>query len=77
MATSTRTTVKNGSTGSDVETLQAMLNEVYGSVLVVDGIFGKKTEGFVKQYQEDNHLVVNGIVRSETWSSLEKRFSKD
>ena len=77
MATSTRTTIKNGSTGSDVETLQAMLNEVYGSVLVVDGIFGNKTEGFVKQYQEDNHLVVNGIVRSETWSSLEKRFSKD
>ncbi len=77
MATSTRTTIKNGSTGSDVETLQMMLNEVYGSVLVVDGIFGNKTEGFVKQYQQDHSLVVDGIVGSKTWSSLEERFSKD
>jgi len=73
MATSTRTTIRNGSTGSDVETLQMMLNEVYGSVLVVDGIFGNKTEGLVKQYQENNHLVVDGIVGSETWDRLEGR----
>ena len=77
MTTSTRTTIKNGSTGSDVETLQMMLNEVYGSVLVVDGIFGNKTEGFVKQYQQDHRLVVDGIVGPDTWSSLEERFSKD
>ncbi|MCJ8281443.1 MAG: peptidoglycan-binding protein [Rivularia sp. ALOHA_DT_140] len=77
MATSTRTTVKRGSTGSDVQTLQMMLNEVYGKVLVVDGIFGSKTEGFVKQYQEDSNLMVDGIVGPQTWSSLEERFSKD
>ncbi|NEP05678.1 MAG: peptidoglycan-binding protein [Okeania sp. SIO2G4] len=77
MATSTRTTIKNGSTGSEVETLQMMLNEVYGSVLVVDGIFGNKTEGFVKQYQQDHGLVVDGIVGPATWNSLEERFSKD
>ena len=77
MATSTRTTIKNGSTGSEVETLQMMLNEVYGSVLVVDGIFGNKTEGFVKQYQQDHGLVVDGIVGPATWNNLEERFSKD
>ena len=77
MATSTRTTIKNGSTGSDVKTLQAMLNEVYGFVLAVDGIFGNKTEGLVKQYQQDHGLVVDGIVGSATWTSLEDRFSKD
>ena len=77
MATSTRTTVKNGSTGSDVKTLQMMLNEVYGSILVVDSIFGNKTEGLVKQYQQDHGLVVDGIVRPATWTSLEERFSKD
>ncbi|MEB3181211.1 MAG: peptidoglycan-binding domain-containing protein [Nostocaceae cyanobacterium] len=77
MATSTHTTLKKGSTGSEVKQLQMMLNEIYGSVLTVDGIFGDKTEEFVKQYQEDNHLVVDGIVGLQTWKSLEQRFSKD
>ncbi|MEM9926925.1 MAG: peptidoglycan-binding domain-containing protein [Cyanobacteria bacterium P01_D01_bin.50] len=45
--------------------------------LVVDDIFSDKTEVFVKQYQEDSHLVVDGIVGAATWNSLEQRFSKD
>lgn len=77
MATSTRTTLKNGSTGSDVKTLQMTLNEVYGSVIVVDGIFGNATEGLVRQYQQDHGLVVDGIVGPATWNNLEDRFSKD
>ncbi len=77
MATSTHTTLKKDSTGSEVKKLQMMLNEIYGSVLTVDGIFGDKTEGLVKQYQEDNHLIVDGIVGPQTWKSLEKHFSKD
>lgn len=77
MATASHTTLKKGSTGNEVKQLQMMLNEIYGSVLVVDGIFGSKTESLVKQYQEDNHLVVDGIVGPQTWKSLEAHFSKD
>ena len=77
MTTSTRTTIRNGSTGSDVKTLQISLNEVYGYRLVVDGIFGNKTEGLVKQYQQDYGLVVDGIVGPATWKSLADRFSQD
>jgi len=77
MTTSTRTTIRNGSTGSDVKTLQISLNEVYGYRLVVDGIFGNKTEGLVKEYQQDHGLVVDGIVGPATWNNLADRFSKD
>lgn len=77
MTHSTHTTLKKGSTGSEVKHLQMMLNEIYGSVLNVDGIFGSKTESLVKQYQEDNHLVVDGIVGANTWKSLEAHFQKD
>ncbi len=77
MTTSTRTTIRNGSTGSDVKTLQIGLNEVYGSVIVIDGIFGNATERIVRQYQQDYGLVVDGIVGPATWKSLEDRFSHD
>ena len=70
-------TLKNGSTGSDVQRIQMILNEIYGSTIVVDGIFGNATEGLVKQYQQDHGLVVDGIVGSATWTALTTHFSQD
>lgn len=64
------TTVKNGSKGSEVTTLQGALNKVGGYGLVVDGIFGPKTESAVKDYQKKHDLSVDGIVGPKTWSSL-------
>lgn len=58
------TTIKNGSKGEDVKTLQKLLG------LSVDGIFGAQTEAAVKKYQKEHGLVADGIVGSNTWNSL-------
>lgn len=58
-----------GSKGSDVKTLQELLNQ-NGYSLDVDGIFGSKTQSAVKDYQTKNKLAVDGIAGNETWGSL-------
>ena len=68
-------TVKKGSKGSDVKTLQTMLNKVDNAGLTVDGIFGSGTEKAVKNFQKANKLTVDGIVGSKTWAALEKEYN--
>ena len=63
------TTIKIGSKGEDVRTLQTKLN-VKGYGLVVDGDFGKKTDEAVRDFQKKHNLVVDGIVGVNTWSAL-------
>lgn len=58
-----------GSKGSDVKTLQELLNQ-NGYSLDVDGVFGTKTQAAVKDYQTKNKLAVDGIAGNETWGSL-------
>lgn len=58
------TTIKRGSKGTDVITLQKKLN------LQADGIFGPLTEEAVKEFQKNNGLTVDGIVGSKTWEKL-------
>ena len=58
-----------GSKGSDVKTLQELLNS-NGYTLDVDGVFGSKTQAAVKDYQEKNGLSVDGIVGKNTWGTL-------
>ena len=53
-------TLKFGSKGEDVKKLQSYLN------LCVDGIFGKRTEESVKQFQKDNGLVADRIFTADT-----------
>lgn len=60
--------------GKPVENLQAIL-EVKGYSCGsghTDGYFGEDTEKAVTNYQTDHKLEVDGIVGSETWSSLFK-----
>lgn len=64
------TTVKQGSKGSDVATLQTKLNELDNYGLVADGTFGAKTETAVKDFQKKNGLTVDGIVGPKTWEKL-------
>lgn len=61
--------LRRGSTGKDVKYLQDLLNQVNFS-LIVDGIFGARTEAAVKQFQYSHKLLVDGIVGPKTWSAL-------
>lgn len=66
-----RPTLKNGSTGEAVKTLQARLNELGYSCGIVDGVFGAKTVAAVKSFQTANGLTADGIVGTQTWAALD------
>lgn len=55
--------------GEPVSELQTLLNN-NGYNLDVDGVFGKKTQAAVKDYQTNNGLDVDGIVGEQTWGAL-------
>lgn len=57
-------TLKKGSKGESVKTLQEFLK------ITVDGDFGSKTESAVKSYQKKNGLVVDGVVGPKTWAHM-------
>ena len=61
--------VRQGSTGSAVRVLQQLLN-FKGFKLEVNGQFDQPTQAAVKNFQQMNALVVNGIVDGETWYHL-------
>jgi hypothetical protein len=58
------TTLKRGSKGEAVKTLQEFLK------LTVDGDFGPKTEKAVRDYQSKNGLTVDGVVGPKTWAHM-------
>lgn len=57
-------TLKKGSRGASVKTLQTKLN------LLADGIFGNLTDEAVREFQKANGLTVDGIVGDKTWAKL-------
>src|SRR5262245_29089266 len=62
-----------GSTGQEVKNLQTALNYHLPNALpplVVDGIFGRKTNARVVQFQTLHRLKVDGIVGPETHRAL-------
>lgn len=64
------TMVAYGSQGSTVKKLQNELNK-RGYQLDEDGIFGKKTQSAVRDYQKKYGLtMIDGIAGDETWGSL-------
>lgn len=67
-------TLHMGSFGDAVKTLQGALNLWPKSLkpqLGVDGSFGPKTDGKVREFQSRNQLVSDGIVGPMTWASLQ------
>ena len=68
----TYTTLRNGSSGSDVKKLQQALVDAGYSVgsAGVDGIYGSATASAVKAYQKANGLSVDGIAGNQTLGSL-------
>lgn len=63
--------LRRGSRGSEVDSLQRLLNAKIGSSLKIDGDFGPATEAVVRRFQLDNNLLVDGRVGIYTWEKLE------
>ncbi|MCD8383294.1 MAG: peptidoglycan-binding protein [Clostridiales bacterium] len=67
---STLSTIKKGSSGAQVKSLQSLLNGKAGASLDVDGSCGSKTVAAVKAYQTAQGLTVDGVAGVNTWTSL-------
>ena len=65
-------TIKIGSRGASVKTLQTLLNS-NGANLTVDGIFGQLTKIAVLSFQGEKGLTKDGIVGKLTWAKLLKQ----
>lgn len=65
-------TLRNGSKGEQVKTLQRLLNAVGHNCGEVDGDFGDKTLVAVKAFQKAERLDVDGVVGKDTWTKLLK-----
>lgn len=59
-----------GSRSSYVSLLQARLRDLGFDPGYVDGIFGPRTEGAVKSFQEWYGLAADGVVGRKTWDAL-------
>lgn len=66
------TLMKLGSSGDNVVTLQKELVNLGYTVGPIDGIFGSKTFSAVENFQQNDHLQVDGIVGPLTQSALDK-----
>ena len=67
-------TIRRGSTGIGVKTLQLALNSAFGARLAVDSVFGYMTDASVRQFQAASiggKLMVDGICGPQTWSKAD------
>jgi len=63
-------TIRKGSrSAADVVMFQEML-ELAGYRIRVDGVFGDETDRSVREYQQANGLVADGVVGDQTWLKL-------
>ena len=68
-AKKTNPTLRKGSTGSDVKTLQTLLTNL-GFACEIDGSFGADTQKKVLAFQKDRGLEQDGVVGPKTWAAL-------
>ena len=61
--------VKEGDKNHPVNTLQYLLR-AHGDTVIVDGIFGAKTDAAVRTFQRSTNLAADGLVGLHTWSAL-------
>lgn len=62
-------TLKKGSKGPDVKSMQQLLKKL-GYTIATDGIFGNDTEKVVIRFQKVNNLAADGIVGANTWTMM-------
>ncbi|MFC0032288.1 L,D-transpeptidase family protein [Micromonospora chaiyaphumensis] len=72
LAASSQPTLRQGSRGAAVTTLQSRLTALRYDVGGVDGIFGPSTHHAVVAFQKVNGLVRDGIVGPRTWAALDR-----
>lgn len=63
-------TIKNGSKGAQVESLQALLNVKDNAGIKIDGKAGSKTERAIRNYQGAKGLTVDGQCGKATWERI-------
>lgn len=63
--------LKRGTKGNFVRQFQQRLRD-RGWNIVVDGVFGPKTEAIVRQFQAEKGLLVDGLVGVNTWNAFWK-----
>lgn len=66
------TTLRKGSQGAEVKTLQRLLTATGYPCGAADGIFGSTTLAGVRAFQSAHKLTVDGIVGKATWTALLK-----
>lgn len=64
-------TLRQGTRGEPVRALQTALNDLGFDSGQADGIFGRKTDRAVREFQRANGLTVDGIVGRDTRRALE------
>ncbi|MEV6812936.1 peptidoglycan-binding protein [Micromonospora sp. NPDC051296] len=62
-------TLRSGSRGSDVRELQTVANKL-GARLAVDGVFGARTQAWVRAFQQKRKLIADGVVGPKTVAAL-------
>lgn len=63
-------TLRQGSRGSNVRSLQTVLNDNGVNAGTVDGVFGPKTTSAVRDFQRSVGITVDGIAGPQTYSAL-------
>lgn len=66
------TTLRKGSQGAEVKTLQRLLTAIGYPCGAADGIFGSTTLAGVRAFQSAHKLTVDGVVGKNTWTALLK-----
>ena len=67
-------TLKFGDRNLEAEVMKAqtLLNQVLGGVLRVNGVFGRKTEACVKQFEEMQGWTPTGVLSARVWEALSR-----
>lgn len=68
----TSQTLRRGSRGVCVSSIQRRLNSLGFDCGTPDGVFGAKTDKAVKNFQSYRKLLSDGVVGKQTWSELQK-----
>lgn len=63
-------TLRNGSTGQDVQAMQELLNNLGFDCGTADGVFGTKTQAAVERFQMKYGLTVDGVAGEKTLTQL-------